>query len=65
GGAAAHASPGGGAVVQMPSVGGEVTAPGFGAYCAREDRSRIGTHGSGCHAATPRGLRRWPGARWP
>lgn len=25
---------GGGAVVQMSSVGGQVTAPGFGAYCA-------------------------------
>jgi NAD(P)-dependent dehydrogenase (short-subunit alcohol dehydrogenase family) len=25
---------GGGAIVQMSSVGGQVTAPGFGAYCA-------------------------------
>jgi NAD(P)-dependent dehydrogenase (short-subunit alcohol dehydrogenase family) len=25
---------GGGAVVQMSSVGGQITAPGFGAYCA-------------------------------
>ena len=27
-------SQGGGAIVQMSSVGGQVTAPGFGAYCA-------------------------------
>jgi NAD(P)-dependent dehydrogenase (short-subunit alcohol dehydrogenase family) len=27
---------GGGAIVQMSSVGGRVTAPGFGAYCATE-----------------------------
>lgn len=25
---------GGGAIVQMSSVGGQITAPGFGAYCA-------------------------------
>jgi NAD(P)-dependent dehydrogenase (short-subunit alcohol dehydrogenase family) len=25
---------GGGAIVQMSSVGGQVTAPGFSAYCA-------------------------------
>jgi NAD(P)-dependent dehydrogenase (short-subunit alcohol dehydrogenase family) len=47
---------GGGAIVQMSSVGGQVTAPGFGAYCAtkfalegltqtlRDEVARFGIH---------------------
>ena len=31
---------GSGVIVQMSSMGGQVTAPGFGAYCGRSLRSR-------------------------
>ena len=31
---APSAPAGGGAIMQMSSVGGQITAPGFGAYCA-------------------------------
>jgi hypothetical protein len=34
---------GGGAIVQMSSVGGQVTAPGFGAYCATRSRRSAST----------------------